>query len=762
MPKKNSATFDFKKMAKGKAEPWYGGFISAFSNLKNKKSQSARNSKWGSKSKPEADEKPSKFIQSLMLARFLLLPLIPFYLILKFLASKLSPYFSKLGMVKIVFAMVFVTILFNFAKLQVIGSNNSGEVTAKDLNLSASQLILARRGQVLIQDMSQSLNSERRYIPLTSTQNVANLFFNPFQLKGLLQQGVQLEEVAGWISGSLNLSYDEIYQLLKAETDRTTPRKYVLIKQFINENQKSIVEYLKTNPDTKRLMQQIGLDIQEKEIRSYPQGPLLAQTIGYVPKYQVGRDEAIKIGGCKNMVEQNEKRGTAAIEYAIGYYGLEQKYCSLLAGLNGRKIYNNEINSNSGKDSKVEDGADIYTTIDKNLQLKTEQILEKALKDNTNGNASPKNATAIVMEAKTGKIISMASAPTFDPERYSEFSNNPEVYRNQATGGDYEVGSVMKPLTLAAALNDYQVGKIGSQGQIVGVPPNFTFSDYNEKGKIYRALNGDEIFIRNSKGKSYQSMGQIGLDVCILYSINTCISDVVDKLGNSQTRYYFEELFGFGRGTALNLPGDTNGNRNSNIFAQDINCPSCYARYGFGQGFFLSPVQLVRAFTAIANRGTMVEPYLIEKIKYPDNSEDYGNDASSPIRKELPKQVIKESVARQVTDYMVGLIENTQPGVGANKARVAGYSIACKTGTAEKITNEKGKVYTYEDNRNRGLYIHTMVCFNTNTENPMVFLVKIDEPKPGQVDNFSGDTIGPAIADLMKSTFEYLNIPQDK
>jgi cell division protein FtsI/penicillin-binding protein 2 len=762
MPKKNSATFDFKKMAKGKKLPWYSGFMVVFNNLKHKNTQLKRANSWTSKSTPKSESKPHSLFDNFKLARFLLLPLIPFYLIVKFIISKVAPFFSKLGLVKIVFGLVFVTILFNFAKLQVVSSNTSGIVTAKDLNLSASQLILARRGQVFIQDMSQSLSSERRYLPLTSTQNVANLFFNPFQLKGLLQQGVKLAEVVGWISGSLNLSYDEIYQLLKAETDKPKPKKYVLIKQFINENQKSIVEYLKTNPDTKKMMQQIGLDIQEKEIRSYPQGPLLAQTIGYVPKFQVERDEALKIGGCKDMVQENERRGTAGIEYTIGYYGLEQKFCSLLAGLNGRKIYNNEINSDSSKESKVEDGVDIYTTVDKNLQLKTEQILEKALKDNTNGNSSPKNATAIVMEAKTGKIISMASAPTFDPERYTEFSNNPEVFRNQASGGDYEVGSVMKPLTLAAALNDYQLSKIGSQGQVIGVPPNFTFTDYDEKGKVYQALNGDKIFIRNSKGKSYQSMGQLGLDTCILYSINTCISDVVDKLGNSQTRYYFEELFGFGRGTALNLPGDTNGSRNSNIFAQDINCPSCYARYGFGQGFFLSPVQLVRAFTAIANRGTMVEPYLIEKIKYPDETEDYGVDATSPIRKELPKQVIKESVARQVTDYMVGLIENTQPGVGANKARVAGYSIACKTGTAEKITNEKGKVYTYEDNRSRGLYIHTMVCFNTNTENPMVFLVKIDEPKPGQVDNFSGDTIGPAIADLMKSTFEYLNIPQDK
>ncbi|MEM1312706.1 MAG: penicillin-binding protein 2 [Patescibacteria group bacterium] len=759
MPKKNSATFDFRNMTRGKKQPWYSSIFSSSQNTNSKRFNSRRVSKSSQKEKGAA--KTNYIARITMILRLVLLPLLLIVFLVRFVFKGISLNLPKIQLVKIVFGLVFLAILFNFAQLQVISDDTEWGFTAQDLSTSPSQLILARRGQVYIQDSSQTISSGRRYIPLTATQNVANLFFNPSQLKGLLRQGVDLHDVVNWISGSLNLPYNEVYDLLKKETDREKPRKYVLIKQFISENQKSVVEYLRTNEESKDYMRRTGLNIQEKEIRSYPQGPLLAQTIGYVPKYQVGKEEALKIGGCRDMVYENEQRGTAGIEYTIGYYGLEQKYCSLLGGLNGRKKYNNEINSDSSDDLKVEDGANIYTTIDKNLQLKTESILDKALRDNASGDRMPRNATAIAMEAKTGKILSMASAPTFDPESYYDFSSNPEVYRNQASGGDYEVGSVMKPLTIAAALNDYQLGRIGSQGQIIGVPPNFAFTDYDAKGKVYQALNGDKLYIQNSKGKSFQSMGAIGLDVCILYSINTCISDVVDNLGNTRTRYYFEELFGFGRGTNLGLPGDSSGTRNQDIFAQDINCPSCYARYGFGQGFFLSPVQLVRSFTAIANRGMMVEPYLVEKIEYSDGTEDFGTDPNSPIRREIPKQVIKESVARQVTGHMVGLIENTQPGVGANKARVAGYDIACKTGTAEKITNENGKVYTYQDNRKRGLYIHTMICFNTNTTNPIVFLVKIDEPKPGQVDNFSGDTIGPAISELMRSTLEYLNVPKN-
>jgi cell division protein FtsI/penicillin-binding protein 2 len=176
----------------------------------------------------------------------------------------------------------------------------------------------------------------------------------------------------------------------------------------------------------------------------------------------------------------------------------------------------------------------------------------------------------------------------------------------------------------------------------------------------------------------------------------------------------------------------------------------------------VSPIQLLRAYTAIANRGTLVEPYLVDQIKYPDGTVDDGTGENSLIKRELPKQVISENVANEVTGYMVDLINNTQPGVGANKAAVAGYNIACKTGTAEKITNVNGRVYSYAENRNKGLYIHTMVCFNDSVDDPLLFLVKIDEPKPGQVDNFSGDTIGPAISDLMKSTLEYLGIPKDK
>lgn len=772
--KQTKITPDFKRFSKNTSKT---GFIANLSRLFQKKETTniskvvkksfQKQAKTTRKQNSKIDKKDNKsgaLVLNILgfLLKLLCLPFVPFFLLFKFIFNILKTRLVSFHLIKIAFIIVFLSVALNFARLQILTLDQDVVVSAKNINFASAQIIPSRRGQIYIQDIRQGENSEKRFLPVTATQNVADLVFNPYQLKVLLGQGVSIEEVAQWISASLNLSYTEVLGILKDETSKPEPRKYAVIKQFIDENQKEIVEYLKINPDSKKLMLTIGLGIEEKGLRSYPEGQLMANTVGYVSKYSVDRATTLNTVGCKDLVLENERRNTVntfstndKATYTVGYYGLEQKFCSVLAGLNGRKQLNNEVNSSKSSDSKVANGADVYTTIDKNLQFKTEQILQQAIEQNKNGNGAPKNGTAIAMEVKTGKILSMASSPTFNPEEYNKF--NPESYRNVASSVAYDIGSVMKPLTFAAALNTYQLGKTGSKGQRLGVPPDFTFVDYDARGKIYTALDGTQFPIQNSKGKSYQSFGKLGLEQCILYSINTCTSDIVDSLGNVEMRYYLEEVYGLGRPIeGVNLPGDYQGD--TRVFAKEINCPSCYARYGFGQGFSISPLQLLRAYTAIANNGTMVEPYLVEKINYPDGTIDDGSDPDSKIKRALPRNIIKESAARLVTSYMVNLIVNTEPGVGANKAKVDGYTVACKTGTAEKITRENGKTYGYAENRARGLYMHTMVCFNANSDNPILFLIKIDEPKPGEISNFSGDTIGPSISEFMKYTFDYLAI----
>jgi len=739
-----------------------------FFKKNNKKTPKKRQHNW---EKPlEKSEKKKVSLKSRALSFgvfFMRVPLFlvyPFFKVLKFLVNSIKVFVNRENVVGAVFILCFVTIIFHFASLQVFSgsrrSNNKDNVLANSL-----QIILSQKGQIYIRDLTQSQADGNNYIPVTATQNVANLFFNPRKLQEYVKDGLVIEKVVEMISSNLNLSYNEVLKTIKDETLKENPKQYVSIEKFINENQKAVVEGLRKVPEYRKLVIASGLGIEEKQVRSYPEGKLLAATIGYVPKFQVTREEALRTG-CKSMVLANEDRKTyqsfvpgdsSKAEYNIGYYGLEQKYCSELTGLNGRKVLNNELNSDKVEESRVVNGASIYTTIDRNLQRKAEQVLEEGMKRNTNSNGIPKDGTVIVMEAKTGKILAMASNPTFDPNVFNEA--NPESFRNVATSVDYEVGSVMKPLTVAAALNEFQSGNIGSKGQKLGVAPDFQFEDFNKKGKVYQDNSGNKFTIQNSEGKSYESLGKIGLDKCLVYSINTCISNVVDTLGTRKLQEYFSEKFLFGKPTAINLPGDSHGNV-SNL-AGEINCLFCYAQHGFGQGISNSPIQLMRAYTAIANSGVMVDPYLVEKIKYADGYEDNGSSSDSSIKRNAPQQIFRESASRLVSDYMTKVIQETRPGVGANRAKVEGYNIAGKTGTAQINRPFNGKPCNYDCNTNKGLYDHTFIGFNVNAKNPIIIMVKISEPLPGQKKNFSGDTVGQSFADMMKYTLDYLGIPKD-
>lgn len=774
MISKNRKTADFKKITKQPKKSLFTRLIQSIHQRLSKppilKTKFAVNSKKRSKKRQVYQEehniknnkdKQRLYIYILKILSNFLLSIFSYPLsILVFIFNKVNSFISPENLVKIVFSSLFFAIIFNFAKLQIYTNSTTTQVLKNDILLSNVQTILSQRGQIYIQDLSQNQMEDKKYVAVTATQNVANLFFNPSKLKSYLMEGLSLSETVSTISGGLNLPYNEIYNLLKTETDLDKPKQYTIVKKFIDENQKSALEYLRTAPDTAKFISATGLDIDEKEIRSYPQGRLLAATIGYVPKYQIERNDKNFPASCKQMVLENERRGTvrsfvpgdySKSEYTVGYYGLEQKFCSVLGGLNGRKVLNNEINSNKKDDTRVENGASIYTTIDRNIQLRAEQILEESVKKNTNANGGAKNGTIIAMEANTGKILAMASYPYFEPERYNEA--NPDAYRNAATSIDYEVGSVMKPLTIASALNEFQSGNKNSKGDPLGIPPDFQFEDYPSEGKIYQENSGKKLYIQNAQKKSYKYLGKIGINECLTYSINTCLADISDSLGTRKMQEYQSEKYLFGKPTAVNLPGDTNGNV-SNL-EREINCQYCYAQHAFGQGITLSPIQLLRAYTPIANKGIMVEPYMIEKIKYADTREDYGMDNESIIKRDKDRQILKESVSRQVTTAMVAAVDS---GLKYVKDKVPGYTIAAKTGTAEKITDINGIRCDYSCNREKGLYEQTIVGFNANSENPILIMIKLDEPNPGESNSFAGQAVGASFGEMMKYTMEYLGI----
>ncbi len=666
--------------------------------------------------------------------------------------------------IRLVFVVFFLVIGVRLAQLQLISnalSSNGGSSNS----LSSLQVIPARRGQIFIQDLSQSKNE----IPVTSSQSLANVYFDPLILKNQLDNKVlSIESASQMVAGALNIDWKSVENQFKTEVAKPVLLRHVVIQKFIDSSQKQAIDYLRSS----ELYVQSGvasfnpwLGVENIESRVYPENQMLSSTIGFAPRNPVTADEALKVNGCQSMVTDNVARGTSYLgQYNIGYYGLEQKYCSVLAGLNGRQIFSKEIGSNKEEQARVVNGANIYTTIDRNLQRNAEDTLQQLVKDNTNSKGGPKDGSILVMEVKTGKILAMASYPSFDPNRYEEA--NSTAFRNSITSIDYEVGSVMKPLTVAAIRNEWENGAKDSNGKNIGIPNNWEFEDYDSKGKPYQERNGTIYYIRNSQNFSYRGRGKQNISNVLRDSINTGIAQMLSEgMPNSKLQQYITEQYRIGQPTQVSLPGDGGGDVRQ--LDTNLNSGFTYATFGFGQGFTQSPIQLARAYTALANNGKIVEPYLVEKIAYGDNTVDDGTSENSIIKRKQPQTVISEKVAKEVTGYLVNVLDQGYLGQKSSRGQVPGYSVAGKTGTSQvgRIDNAKLCALSeniYDCNTRLGVYDHTFVGYGPAPDPQILVIIKLSEPSPGNVDNFAENTVGPSFSKTMKNALEYLGIPKNR
>ncbi len=652
-----------------------------------------------------------------------------------------------------------VVIILNLLNLQVLGNGQIFTPNSRTNQPLVYEIIGAKRGNILMRDLAQNRND----IPLTANQVRYNITFDPSTLKA--QRYQNLQQVAELVAARTNISLTEVFQKFENEIKKPKPNRYAILQKETTEEQKLAVETLKQDREIDRQYGfSLWLGVEEANVRIYPEGKLLAQTIGYTPRFNMDYVEASKRSGCSQMVNQNQIRGTdSTAGYQVGDRGVEEKYCSILGGLNGRKIGNQDLtNPDKLKQNSVIDGANIHLTVDRNIQKKAESVLEEAVKANTNGNGAPRDGCVLVTEAATGKIMALASYPSFDPNYYSYYyKNNPNSFRNSCTSNDYEVGSVIKPLTVAVGL---QVGQGFTEDQrYPGVSQNYKFEDYDERGKPYKDGNGT-LYFKNASSRTWKKFGQIGIKEILRDSINTGIADIVDKIGTKNMRQFFVDKleFGAGRG-AINIPGDTNGNVDS--FYTDKDCIYCFAAKGVGQGFSIPALQLVKAYSALANGGSMVNPVVVDKVKCASFQHDCLPDNLKP--ENSSNQVFSKNVADKVVDYMVATADEGFQANGVNKAVVAGHKIAIKSGTAQvsrpiELDNGKTSPCDQTCNTNRGIYDHTLIGFNTNPTNRYIVLIKLAEPRPGVVNNFATDTLSPFFVEMMKYTVEYLNIPKDR
>ena len=392
-----------------------------------------------------------------------------------------------------------------------------------------------------------------------------------------------------------------------------------------------------------------------------------------------------------------------------GQYGLEGYYDEILRGKEGfreEKKGSILLDSLFGPENlePVEDGSDLYLTIDYNIQFKAESLLEEAkeLFDIEAGQI-------IVLEPDSGEILALADFPNFNPNQYSK-EKDLSIFQNGAVQKIFEPGSVLKPITMAIALNE---GKI---------TPNTTYQDEG-----YVKVGVETIYNYGRRVYGEKSMTEV-----LEKSINTG-AVFVSKLIPREVFLEYVDKFGLNKKTDIDLQGEIYSQNENLRKGQEIN----FATASFGQGIEMTPIQLSRAFCVIANGGKLVKPYLVEKIV---------NVSTSEIQPQVLGEVINQQVAFQLTAMLISVVENGF----AKKAKIPGYYIAGKTGTAQVAYEGKGGYYPDKT-------IQSFIGFAPALNPQFLILVKLDNPKTKTAEY----SAVPIFKKLAKHIIDYWQIPPD-
>ncbi len=474
------------------------------------------------------------------------------------------------------------------------------------------------------------------------------------------------EEAVTKLADTLDLEKEMIRQKVYKKDD-----PYEVIKRKISEEEFKKIRELNIK----------GVHFEKERWRYYPGGELAAQTIGFLGYGQRG---------------------------LTGRYGVEQYFDDVLRGQKGllkedRDVAGRWISIGQRKVSPSRDGSDLVLSLNQVIQFKAELALKNAVEKH-----QADGGKIIITEVGTGKILAMASWPTFNPNEYSRYEAG--EFKNPIISGNYEPGSVFKIITMAAGLDTGRVS------------PNTT---YNDTGSVV----ADGFEIRNSDEKAY---GQQTMTEVIEKSLNTGVIFVEKLLGHKLFAKYVKK-FGFGQKTGITLPGETAGNISNLKTKRDIE----FFTASFGQGISVTPLQLAMAYGAIANKGILLKPIVVDKIIHPDGKEEVTEI-------EEVGRVISQTSARQAS---LMLESNVQNGHG-KLAGVPGYKVAGKTGTAQ-IPDKINGGYL------EGATIGTFAGF-APVDNPIfAMVVIIDHPRDVE---WAAATAAPVFGEMTKFLLDYYGV----
>lgn len=396
-----------------------------------------------------------------------------------------------------------------------------------------------------------------------------------------------------------------------------------------------------------------------------------------------------------------------------GRYGLEEYYEEILSGKKGnlkaqKTALGFQIFLSDYKFEKAKNGASLVLTIDRTVQFKVCEELKKAVEVH-----GADGGTVVVIEPSTGKILALCNYPDFDPNNYGEVESL-NLFINSAVSSAYEPGSIFKTITIASALEE---GKISPQ------------TVYQDDGFV----KIDGHLIENSDKKAH---GKADMTKVLEESLNTGAVFAVQKIGRKTFKDYVEK-FGFGKISGVELPAEARGDISSLSRKGEIYA----ATASFGQGIAATPLQIAAAFSAIANKGKLMNPYLVEKIIY-------SNGETVVREPQTIKTVLSSGVAATLSAMLANVVEN---GHG-KRAGVKGYYVAGKTGTAQ-VAKKDGR--GYEEGRNIGSF-----AGYAPVDNPkFAMLATIDNPKDVA---WAESSAAPLFGKLAEFMLNYYQIPPER
>ncbi len=598
---------------------------------------------------------------------------------------------KRAGWVGIAIICAFAYLLVRILLLQTVGYERYRDKVFNQITTEAE--VIAERGKIY----------DRNGVLLATSVTTYRVFIAPRTIaQASEEQGLKYDVlIATELSGILDVEYDYILE-------QTTHTKYLdrTLARNVDEEVADRVRKVIADNDLENMV-----FLQAGTKRYYPNGTLACHVLGFT-----GSDGA-------------------------GQYGLELKYDDLLSGTNGKYItardsHGNEMPYEYQSYIEAQDGYSLITTIDINVQAALEEQLRTAYVESGGQN----RATGMVIDVDTGELLAMATYPPFDlnnPRALNDYDQ--AVLDASGLGADSEAYTKLKQELQLNAWSNKAVTEVympGSTFKIVTASMAYEEALLTETETFYcpgyhYPLPGSKIKIRCHKttGHGSQTFAQ-GLQ----NSCNPVLMMVGARIGRERFYSYYG-AFGYLEKTGIDLPGEGNGL----FYPKDSFSELDLATASFGQNFKVSPIQQLMAVTVVANGGYLMTPRMVREVVDSEGKviETYGS--------ETKRQVISTATSTRLASV---LEQGVSGGAGAKNAYVAGYRVAAKTGTSEKIDkkNETGKEY----------YVCSCVGFAPADDPEIAVLLLVDEPTKGVL--YGSTVAAPYLANVMRDVLPYLGV----